>query len=178
MRHHASHPPPLGQELRRSAPCRMSHVCAGIPSGLLPLVGIKHDSGWQQEVVDIVASAVADDLPAARVRRRRSVRKRPRQSLRRKSDDGQEVRYATGPCSTLQRAVVPPPYDVPDNELPDDFAIPSLEDQKRFILIVVELYLWVFVGEHLDRVVEVGQTDVVAADVLIFSLVLTASRPA
>ena len=62
--------------------------------------------------------------------------------------------------------------------MPHDFPIPSLEDQKRFILIVVELYLWVFVGEHLDRVVEVGQMDVLAADVLIFSLVLTASRPA
>ena len=55
--------------------------------------------GWQQEVADAVAGAIAEDPPEGPrptfpgKRRRRSARKRPRRSLRRQSNDDQEARY-------------------------------------------------------------------------------------
>ena len=50
--------------------------------------------GWQQEVADTVAGAIAEDppFPGKRSRRRRK-HKRPLRPLRRQADDDQEVRY-------------------------------------------------------------------------------------
>ena len=56
--------------------------------------------GWQQEVADTVAGAIAEDPPEdpspafpGKRRRRWSTRKRPRRSLRRQANDDPEVRY-------------------------------------------------------------------------------------